>query len=161
LDPTIIFSPVNEVVIDNDDITIVTSNVSSGPTSSFSMAISLVDQALQTRYGSRNGNAFLFPPPILIAAPVQTSKWAYAAITITSNEAIADLGATQIFVMDGTPVHNKQQMMCPCKAALADGRQVMSTHMCDIIREEVVAKQFTHGQSLLTNYGRMVLVCYK
>jgi hypothetical protein len=68
-DPTIIFSPINKVIIDDDDITVVTLNVSSGSTSSFSTAFSLVDQALQTRYGSRNGNAFPFPPPILIAAP--------------------------------------------------------------------------------------------
>jgi hypothetical protein len=114
LDPTIIFSPVNEVVIDDDDITVVTLNVLSGSTSSFSTAFSLVDQALQTSYGSRNGNAFLLPLPILIAAPAQTSKWVvYAAITIASNEAIADSGATQIFVMDGTPIHNKEQTTCP------------------------------------------------
>jgi hypothetical protein len=79
----------------------------SGSTFSFSTAFSLVDQVLQTRYGSRNGNAFPFPSPILIAAQTQTSKWAYTAITIASNEAIADLGTTQIFVIDGTPVHNK------------------------------------------------------
>jgi hypothetical protein len=54
-------------------------------------------------------------------------------MTIALNEAIADSGATQIFVMDGTPVHNKQKTMCPLKVALADGRRVMSTHMCDII----------------------------
>ncbi len=54
-------------------------------------------------------------------------------MTIASNEAIADSGATQIFVMDGIPVHNKQRTTCPLKVALADGRQVMSTHMCDII----------------------------
>jgi hypothetical protein len=85
---------VNEVVIDNDDITVVTSNVLLGSTSSFPMAFSLVDQVLQRRYGSRNGNAFPFPPPILIAAPAQKPKWTYAAITIELNEAIADSGAT-------------------------------------------------------------------
>jgi hypothetical protein len=68
LDPTIIFSPVNEVVINNDDITVITLNVLLGSTSSFSMAFSSVDQALQTRYGNKNGNAFPFPPPTLIAA---------------------------------------------------------------------------------------------
>ncbi len=35
--------------------------------------------------------------------------------------------------MDSTPVHNKQQTTCLLKVALADGRRVMSTHMCDII----------------------------
>ena len=35
--------------------------------------------------------------------------------------------------MDGIPVHNRQKTTCPLKVALADGRRVMSTHMCDII----------------------------
>ncbi len=35
--------------------------------------------------------------------------------------------------MEGTPVLNKQKTTCPLKVALADGRRVMSTHMCDII----------------------------
>jgi hypothetical protein len=54
-------------------------------------------------------------------------------MTIASSEAIADSGATQIFVMDGIPVHNRRKTTCPLKVPLADGRQVMSTHMCDII----------------------------
>ncbi len=101
---------------------------------------------------------------ISTAAPAQQTKWAYAALTIASNKAIVDSGATQIFVMDGMPVHNKQKwcvhalieaitgsgatqifvmdgmpvhnernMTCPPKVALADGRWVMSAHMCDII----------------------------
>ncbi len=35
--------------------------------------------------------------------------------------------------MEGTPVLNKQITTCPLKVALADGRRVMSTHMCDIV----------------------------
>jgi hypothetical protein len=93
----------------------------------------LVAQVLPTRYNSKNGNAFLFPLPILTAAPAQQSKWTYAALTIPLNKAIPDSGATQIFVMDGTPVHNKQKTTCPLKVALADGCRVMSTHMYDII----------------------------
>jgi hypothetical protein len=54
-------------------------------------------------------------------------------MTIALNEAITDSGATQIFVMDGIPVHNKQKTTCPLKVTLADGWRVMSTHMCDII----------------------------
>jgi len=102
------FSPVYEIILDDDNITVITSNVSNGSATSLELAFSSF-------------------------APRQQSKWAYAAMTITSNEAIADLGATQIFIMDGTPVHNKQKTTCPLKAALADGRRVMSTHMCDII----------------------------
>ena len=102
------FSPVNEIILDDDDITVVTSNVSNGLTTSLESAFSSF-------------------------APWQQSRWAYAAMTIASNEAIADLGATQIFIMDGTPVHNKQKTTCPLKVTLADGGTVMSTHKCDII----------------------------
>jgi hypothetical protein len=45
---------------------------------------------------------------------------------------IANSGATQIFVMDGTPVINKRPTTRPLQVALADGCQVMSTHMCNI-----------------------------
>ena len=66
-------------------------------------------------------------------APRQESKWAYAAMTIALNEVIANSGATQIFVMDGIPIHNKRKTTCSLKVALADGWRAMSTHMCDII----------------------------
>ncbi len=90
--------------MDDDDITDVTSNVSDGSTTS-----------LESVFSS-----------------FTTATGEYTAMTIASNEAIADSGATQIFVMDGTPVHNKQKTTCPLKVALADGLRVMSTHMCDI-----------------------------
>ena len=48
---------------------------------------------------------------------------------------IADSGATQVFVMDGTPVNNRRPTTRPLKVALADGRIVTSTHMCDIVIE--------------------------
>jgi hypothetical protein len=48
------------------------------------------------------------------------------------NEAIADSGATQIFVMYGTPVINKRRTTCPLKVSLANGHEVMSTHMCEV-----------------------------
>jgi len=107
-DPTQMFSPVSDLVVDDDKITVVTSNVSDGSTKSLESAFSSF-------------------------APRQESKWAYAAMTIASNEAITDSGSTQIFVMDGIPVHNKRKTMCPLKAALADECRVMSSHMCDII----------------------------
>jgi hypothetical protein len=47
-------------------------------------------------------------------------------------DAIADSGATQIYVMEGAPVANKQPMTTLLQVSLADGRQVTSTHMCDI-----------------------------
>jgi hypothetical protein len=51
---------------------------------------------------------------------------------LPTKHAITDLGATQIFVMDGTPVINKRPTMRPLRVTLVDGRQVMSTYMCDI-----------------------------
>jgi hypothetical protein len=51
---------------------------------------------------------------------------------LLTKHTITDLGATQIFVMDGIPVINKQPTTRPLRVALADGCQVMSTHMCDI-----------------------------
>ena len=55
-----------------------------------------------------------------------------AAFFLTTDDAIADSGAIQIFVMDGAPVINKQATTRPFKVSLANGRQVMPTHMCDI-----------------------------
>jgi hypothetical protein len=57
---------------------------------------------------------------------------AYAAMMTSMDDAIADSGATQIFIMEGTPMHNKQGTTCPLKVMLADGRHIMSTHMCDV-----------------------------
>jgi hypothetical protein len=66
------------------------------------------------------------------SAPTRQSSL-QAAYTIAPNDGIADSGVTQIFVMEGTPVFNKQITTCPLKVALADGHLVMSTHMCDIV----------------------------
>ncbi len=57
---------------------------------------------------------------------------ACAAFHLNTTDAIADSGATQIFVMDSTTVVNKHKTTHPLKVALADGRIVLSTHMCDI-----------------------------
>jgi hypothetical protein len=75
-DPTQFFPPVSEIILDDDDIniTVVTSNVSDGSTTS-----------LESVFSS-----------------FTTSTREYAAMMIASNEAIADSGATQIFVTDGT-----------------------------------------------------------
>ncbi len=48
---------------------------------------------------------------------------------------IADSGATQIFVMDGTPVINCRPTTRPLKVDLANGHIITSTHMCDIVIE--------------------------
>jgi hypothetical protein len=63
---------------------------------------------------------------------VPTKNAGFAGLRLQTYNAIADSGATQNFVMDGTPVANKRPTTRPLKMALADGRLVMSTHMCDI-----------------------------
>ncbi len=56
--------------------------------------------------------------------------FAGAVFNLKKKDSIADSGATQIFVMDGTPVINKWKTTCPLQVALADGCVVTSTHMC-------------------------------
>ncbi len=60
----------------------------------------------------------------------KTESVGVAGLRLDTYDAIADSGATQIFVMDGTPVVNKHTTTHPLKVALADGRIVLSTHMC-------------------------------
>ncbi len=55
-----------------------------------------------------------------------------ATFCLNIKDAIADSGTTQIFVMEGTPVISKRKTTQPLKVALANGRQVMSTHICHI-----------------------------
>jgi hypothetical protein len=54
------------------------------------------------------------------------------AITIATNLAVADIGATSIFVMDGVDVENKQLATNPFTVNLPDGRKIKSTHVCNI-----------------------------
>ena len=55
-----------------------------------------------------------------------------AAITIATNHAIADTGATSIFIMEGVDVDNKRLSKKLLKINLPDGTIVQSTHRCDI-----------------------------
>ena len=55
------------------------------------------------------------------------------AMTIAPSHAIADTGATGIFVMDGSKVENKRRLATkPPIVNLPDGTKVKSTHECDI-----------------------------
>ncbi len=67
-----------------------------------------------------------------------STNFAGALLTLKTGDTISDSGATQIFVMDGTPVINKRVTMSPLTGvSLADSRQVSSTHMCDIHIEDL------------------------
>jgi hypothetical protein len=54
------------------------------------------------------------------------------AITIMAYMAIADTGATSIFIMEGAEVTNKQFSKKPLTINLPDGNKVMLTHICGI-----------------------------
>jgi hypothetical protein len=53
-------------------------------------------------------------------------------IGIDKSHAIADTGATAIFVMESAPVNNKRVAQQPLTISLPDGTKVKSTHECDI-----------------------------
>jgi hypothetical protein len=54
------------------------------------------------------------------------------ALTIAANKAIADTGATAIFIMDNAEVDNKRIATKLLKINLPDGTTIWSTHFCDI-----------------------------
>ncbi len=54
------------------------------------------------------------------------------AMAIATSEAIADTGATTIFIMEGTPCNNLQPAIRPLTINLPDGTKVKSTHTCNI-----------------------------
>jgi hypothetical protein len=75
-----------------------------------------------TRASTSTEDRITPPPP----------HFAGAAFPLKTRDAIADSGATQIFIMEGTPVINKGPMTNPLAVSLANGRQVTSTHMCNV-----------------------------
>ncbi len=54
------------------------------------------------------------------------------ALTIATNQAIADMGDTSIFIMEGADVDNKRPATVPLTIDSPDGKQVQLTHVCDI-----------------------------
>ncbi len=54
------------------------------------------------------------------------------AISIATNQAIADTGATSIFIIEGADVDNKRIATDPLTINLPDGKKVVSTHVCNI-----------------------------
>ena len=69
----------------------------------------------------------LMPPPVLCSFAN-----AMNAVTIARDHAIADTGATSIFIMEGVDVVNKRIATSPLQINLPDGKQVRSSHICDI-----------------------------
>jgi hypothetical protein len=50
-------------------------------------------------------------------------------ITIATNQAIVDIGATSIFIMEGADVANKRITVKPLTINLPDGNQIQSTQV--------------------------------
>jgi hypothetical protein len=76
-------------------------------------------------------------PPAIMAATarklfVNPNPQYLNAITIATNQAIADTGATSIFIMDEVEVENKRLTKKPLIINLPDGKKFKSTHKCDI-----------------------------
>jgi hypothetical protein len=53
------------------------------------------------------------------------------AVTVARDHAIADTGATTIFIMDGIDVINKRVASKPLTINLPDSNKVQSSHVCD------------------------------
>jgi hypothetical protein len=82
-------------------------------------------------------------------------------LCLNTKDAIADSGAMQFFMMEGTPVISRCTMMHPLKVAPADGRMVMSTHMCDIYIKGlpmVLTGHFIPNLSITSLFGIRVLI---
>ena len=81
-------------------------------------------------------NVSVVTPPTcdpICAATLSPLTTVINAMTIGRNGAIADTGATSIFIMEGVDVVNKCIATKPLIIHLPDGKKVKSTHVCDII----------------------------
>jgi hypothetical protein len=111
LDPTDVIKVINAT--DDDNVTIVSSN--------------LATKSSQKEQSQPTSLAAL--AQILYSNP----KLQYLnAITIAMKLAVADMGATSNFVMDGVDVENKRLATKPLTINLPDGRKIKSMHVCNI-----------------------------
>ncbi len=69
---------------------------------------------------------------ITVLASKCTTTHHASAMLIKLSHAVANTGATSVFIMDGTPTKNKQPAMQPIQISLPNGRKVITTHICDI-----------------------------
>ncbi len=100
-------------VADHDDVMVVMLNLATRSLQKPQRLPTLVAAVASTMYG--------IPKPQYISA-----------ITIAPNHAVADTGATSIFVMDGVDVANRRIATKPLTVNLPDGRKVKSMHAWDI-----------------------------
>jgi hypothetical protein len=55
------------------------------------------------------------------------------AMSIEPTHAVADIGATSVFVMTSNPVKNKRLEKIPISISLSDEKKVQLTHICDVM----------------------------
>ncbi len=53
-------------------------------------------------------------------------------LVINPSHAVADTGATSLFLTTGAPCVNKRRTLNPITVTLPDGRKIVSSHICDI-----------------------------
>ena len=79
---------------------------------------------------------------------------------VETTYAIADTGATSIFIMEGVPVKNKRVARHPLTINLPDCAKVRSTHECDVMYPGLPVKLTGHivpGLTILSLIGIRVL----
>jgi hypothetical protein len=84
------------------------------------------------------------------------SEFIGASFCLNIKDTIADSNAMQIFAIEGTPIINKCRTAQSLKVYLADGRQVMSTHVCDIFIEHlptILTGHIVSNLSIATLFG--------
>ena len=114
LDPTQIIIATEEV--DDDDKTIVTWNQTQD-------VLDLFKGNTNTRQTMAATEQQLFGAP---------NTEYLNAIDVTALQVIADMVATSIFIIEGTPCKNVRPVIRPLTINLRDGTKVMSTHTCNI-----------------------------
>ena len=69
---------------------------------------------------------------IIASNCVSAVKHHVNAMGIAPTHAVADTGATSIFIMAGAPADNIRMAMKPIHISLPNGKKIVSTHICDI-----------------------------
>ncbi len=81
----------------------------------------------------------------------QCQAFAATGVSLDTKDAIADSGVMQIFVMEGTTVHNKQPILNSLRVLLEDKHAVRLTHECNIIIDGLPVTLMGHIFSTLKN----------
>jgi hypothetical protein len=65
-------------------------------------------------------------------SPQRTAEHHHApGMIVAPTHAVADTGATSLFLTKGAPCLNKRRALKPISVTLPDGRQIVSSHVCN------------------------------